>query len=66
MGHFLQSKKAVFSTESAALESELVNEEQKNKKLVDINVIRKGLNYHGANAKDLKQEQDDILKEEEI
>jgi hypothetical protein len=56
----------MFSTDTAALEPDLVKEEQKNKKLVDINVIKKGLNYHGTNAKNIKQEQDDILKEEEI
>lgn len=44
----------------------MISEEQKVKKIVDINVIRKGLNFHGANSKDLKQEQEDIVKEEEI
>lgn len=56
LGHFLPSKKIVFSTENSGLETDLVSEEQKNKKLVDISVIRKGLNYHGATSKDLKQE----------
>jgi len=29
-------------------------------------VIRRGLNFHGATDKDLKQEREDILKEEEL
>jgi hypothetical protein len=57
----------VFSTENEGIiEPELVTEEQKNKKLVDISVIRRGLNYHGANERNLKQEKDDILKEEQL
>lgn len=67
LGHFVQTKKAVFSTEhEGIIEPELVKEDQKNKKLVDISVIRRGLNYHGANEKNLKQEKDDILKEEQL
>ncbi len=55
LGHFVQTKKAVFSTEhEGIIEPELVKEDQKNKKLVDISVIRRGLNYHGANEKNLK------------
>lgn len=65
LGHFVQSKKAVLD-ESAGIGTELVKEEQKNQKLVDISVIRRGLNFHGANDRDLKQEREDILKEEEL
>ena len=49
IGHFVQSKAVIFDTETSALQSKLVNEEtQKEKKLVDLSVIKKGLNFHGT------------------
>jgi len=65
VGHFVPSKKAVLD-DLSGIEPELINEDQKNKQLVDISVIRRGLNYHGANDKDLKKEQEEIKREERL
>ena len=49
IGHFVQSKKATFDNETSALQAQLVNEEkQKDVKMVDLSVIKKGLNFHGT------------------
>ena len=49
IGHFVHSKAAIFDNESAALQAQLVNpEKQKEKKMVDLSVIKKGLNFHGS------------------
>lgn len=66
-GHFVQSKKATLGEELQGIDIDLVNPDgQKVKKLVDISIIRRGLNYHGATDRDLKIEKDEILKEEEL
>ena len=49
IGHFAQAKTAVFDTETAALQTSLVDEsKQKEQKLVDLSIIKKGLYYHGT------------------
>lgn len=59
LGHYVASKQAVLD-ENFGLGTEVINEAQKNKQLVDIGVIRRGLNYHGANEKELKKEREEI------
>lgn len=47
----------VFNPESSALTAEFVDEKaQKDMKMVDLSVIKKGLNYHGTDQKTLEKE----------
>jgi len=56
IGHFVQSKAVVFDPESATLHAKLVNEEtQKERKMVDLSVLKKGLNFHGTAQKDIQK-----------
>ena len=62
----MSAKTAVFSADTSALQTQLVNEEaQKEKKMVDLNIVKKGLNYHGTAQKDIEKEHQEIKREEE-
>ena len=55
----------VFNPESSALNAEYVDEKaQKDIKMVDLSVLKKGLNFHGTDAKALDKEKADIKNEE--
>lgn len=57
----------VFNQESSALTAEYVDEKnQKEMKMVDMSVIKKGLNFHGTAQKGLDAEKDTIKKEEKL
>ena len=57
IGTFQKSKKMVFNPESSALTAEYVDEKaQKETKMVDFSVIKKGLNFHGTDQKTLEKE----------
>ena len=65
IGHFVQSKKAMFDNETSALQAQLVNEEkQKDVKMVDLSVIKKGLNFHGTTQENLEREAKETEMEE--
>ena len=56
----------VFDPETSKLQAQLVDEKaQKETKMVDLSVIKKGLNFHGTAQKDLENEKAEIKKEEE-
>lgn len=56
IGHFVNTKAAVFDAESSALQPAFINEQAQEKKLVDLSIIKKGLNYHGTAQKDIEKE----------
>ena len=57
----------VFNPESSSLGAELVDEKaQKEIKMVDLSVVKKGLNFHGTDQKKLDKEKAIIKKEEEL
>ena len=64
IGHFVNTKAAIFDSESSALQPALINDGQ-GKKMVDLSVIKKGLNYHGTAQKDIEKEHTEMKKEEE-
>ena len=60
----MTTKKAIFDENHDSLAADLVDPEaQKEKKMIDYNVVKSGLNYHGANSNDLEKEQIEIKKE---
>lgn len=66
IGHFAQAKTATFDPETAALTTALVDAtKQKEPKLVDLSVIKKGLNYHGTTQETLEKEHNEMKREEE-
>ena len=55
-----------FNPEISGLQPGLVDEtKQKDKKMFDMSVLKKGLNYHGNTKDDLDQEKLEIKREEE-
>ena len=55
----------MFDTETSALQAQLVNEEkQKDVKMVDLSVIKKGLNFHGTTQENLEREAKETEMEE--
>jgi hypothetical protein len=54
-----------FNQETSSLMPDLVKDTQKEKKMFDLNVIKKGLNYHGMTKNDLENEAAVIKNEEE-
>ena len=57
IGYFVTTKKAIFDENHDSLAADLVDPEaQKEKKMIDYNVVKRGLNYHGANSNDLEKE----------
>ena len=66
IGHYVKTKAATFDTETASLQAKLVNEDaQKETKMVDLSIIKKGLNYHGTDQKNLEKEHQEMKREEE-
>ena len=48
IGHFVQAKAVGFDPDTSTLQTSLVNEDkQKEVKMVDLSVLKKGLNFHG-------------------
>ena len=55
----------VFNPEGSSLQAELVDEKvQKDMKMVDLSVIKKGLNFHGTDQRNLEKEKMEIKNEE--
>ena len=55
----------MFDTETSALQAQLVNEDkQKDVKMVDLSVIKKGLNFHGTTQENLEREAKETEMEE--
>ena len=55
-----------FNAEFSGLSTSLVDgNKQKDKKMFDMSVLKKGLNYHGTTKDDLDNEKQEIKKEEE-
>jgi len=66
IGSFLQTKQATFGGNSNSLHPEFVDEQaQRQVKYVDLNTLRKGLNYHGTNTDRLVRENQQIADEAE-
>jgi len=56
----------VFNEQQQIMHPNFVNEmKQKEQKIVDLAVIKRGLNYHGMDAKELKKENAEIERERE-
>lgn len=68
IGHFVQSKAAVFDSEQSTLRASLVDESrQREMKLVDLNVLKKGANYHAAHLSSLPEfPSDDDLTDKDM
>ena len=66
IGHFVKTKAVDFDPETSTLQTKLVNEEaQKETKLVDLSIMKKGLNYHGTDQKNLEKQHQEMKREEE-
>jgi len=61
----LAAKQIVFDESKDLIQPAYVNEEAQKTKLIDISVLKKGLNYHGYDEKKLKREHDTINAERE-
>ena len=67
IGTFQKTKKMIFNPESDALHAEYVDDKaQKEVKMVDLSVIKKGLNFHGTAQEKLEKEKAEIKKEEDV
>ena len=56
----------MFNAESSQIMTAFVDEaNQREKKMVDMSIVKKGLNYHGTAQKGLEKERQEIKREEE-
>lgn len=63
IGHFIQNKAMIFDSDANQLQPEKGHTGPK--KLVDYNIIRKGLNQPSKKSKAAQQKEDEFLQEEE-
>ena len=61
----MSTKKAEFGDEEHKVRGVLVDASKQKAKYVDLTAIKKGINYHGANAGQLKKENHEIFVENE-